>query len=101
MDLGQNDRVVSWLPWCHDMGLVGCLLSLIANQVSADYLKPDYFARRPLAWLDLISRNQGMTLSYSPTFGYDIFARRIDRKRVVEGKRGSGRVTLGGRRLIK
>ncbi len=77
MDLGTNDRCVSWLPWYHDMGLVGCLLSLIANQVSGDYLKPDAFARRPLAWLDMITRNPGTTLSYSPTFGYDICARRI------------------------
>jgi fatty-acyl-CoA synthase len=77
MELGENDRCVSWLPWYHDMGLVGCLLSLIANQVSGDYLKPDAFARRPLAWLDMISRNPGNTLSYSPTFGYDICARRI------------------------
>jgi fatty-acyl-CoA synthase len=77
MNLGTNDRCVSWLPWYHDMGLVGCLLSLIANQVSGDYLKPDAFARRPLAWLDMITRNPGNTLSYSPTFGYDICARRI------------------------
>ncbi|MBY0344899.1 MAG: fatty acyl-AMP ligase, partial [Sphingomonadales bacterium] len=77
MELGTNDRCVSWLPWYHDMGLVGCLLSLIANQVSGDYLKPDAFARRPLAWLDMISRNKGNSLSYSPTFGYDICARRI------------------------
>ncbi|NCP19854.1 MAG: fatty acyl-AMP ligase [Erythrobacter sp.] len=77
MDLGTNDRCVSWLPWYHDMGLVGCFLSLIANQVSVDYLKTEHFARRPLAWLDLISRNEGNTLSYSPTFGYDICARRI------------------------
>ena len=77
MDIGDNDRVVSWLPWYHDMGLVGCLLSVIANQVSIDYLKTEHFARRPLAWLDLISRNEGTTLSYSPTFGYDICARRI------------------------
>ena len=77
MELGENDRCVSWLPWYHDMGLVGCFLSLVANQVSADLLKPDAFARRPLAWLDMISRNEGNTLSYSPTFGYDICARRI------------------------
>ena len=77
VDLGVNDRVVSWLPWYHDMGLVGCFLSPIANQASVDYLKTEHFARRPLAWLDLISRNQGNTLSYSPTFGYDICARRI------------------------
>jgi fatty-acyl-CoA synthase len=77
MEVVDSDRCVSWLPWYHDMGLVGCFLSPIANQVSTDYLKTEDFARRPLAWLDLISRNEGTTLSYSPTFGYDICARRM------------------------
>ena len=77
MEVCDTDRCVSWLPWYHDMGLVGCFLSPVANQVSVDYLKTEDFARRPLAWLDLISRNSGTTLSYSPTFGYDICARRI------------------------
>jgi fatty-acyl-CoA synthase len=77
MEIDRGDRCVSWLPWYHDMGLVGCFLSPIANQVSVDYLRTEDFARRPLAWLDMISRNPGTTLSYSPTFGYDICARRI------------------------
>ena len=69
MALQADDRCISWLPWYHDMGLVGCLLSPLANQVSADYLATEDFARRPLSWLTLISRNPGYTLSYSPTFG--------------------------------
>ncbi|WP_420140468.1 fatty acyl-AMP ligase [Sphingomonas sp.] len=77
MKVQDGDRCISWLPWYHDMGLVGCLLSPVANQVSTDYLKTEDFARRPLAWLDLISRNPGTSLSYSPTFGYDICARRM------------------------
>jgi len=77
MQVVESDRCVSWLPWYHDMGLVGCFLSVVANQVSTDYLKTEDFARRPLAWLDLVSRNAGTTLSYSPTFGYDICARRM------------------------
>jgi fatty-acyl-CoA synthase len=77
MKVQQSDRCISWLPWYHDMGLVGCFLSLIANQISADYIKTEDFARRPLAWLDMISRNPGTSCSYSPTFGYDICARRI------------------------
>jgi fatty-acyl-CoA synthase len=77
MKVVETDRCISWLPWYHDMGLVGCMLSPMANQISADYLKTEDFARRPLAWLDLISRNEGTTGSYSPTFGYDICARRV------------------------
>ncbi len=77
MSINGSDRCISWLPWYHDMGLVGCFLSLIANQISGDYLKTEDFARRPLAWLDLITRNPGHTISFSPTFGYDICARRV------------------------
>ncbi len=77
MEVIETDRCISWLPWYHDMGLVGCLLSPMANQISTDYLKTEDFARRPLAWLDLITRNEGTTGSYAPTFGYDICARRV------------------------
>lgn len=77
MEVQDSDRCVSWLPWYHDMGLVGCFLSVVANQVSTDYMKTEDFARRPLAWLDIISRADGTVISYSPTFGYDICARRI------------------------
>ena len=96
MKLEPDDRCISWLPWYHDMGLVGCLLSPIANQVSTDYLKTEDFARRPLAWLDLISRNQGTTLSYSPTFGYDICARRISSQSHVSERFDLSRWRLAG-----
>ena len=96
MEVGENDRVVSWLPWYHDMGLVGCFLSLIANQMSVDYLKTEHFARRPLAWLDLISRNKGNTLSYSPTFGYDICARRISSQSSVADRFDLSRWRIAG-----
>nr|WP_245600333.1 fatty acyl-AMP ligase [Sphingomonas jaspsi] len=77
LQVQDSDRCVSWLPWYHDMGLVGCMLSPMALQLSADYLKTEDFARRPLAWLDMISRNPGTSVSYSPTFGYDICSRRM------------------------
>ncbi|MCA1661978.1 MAG: fatty acyl-AMP ligase [Novosphingobium sp.] len=96
MKMGPGDRGVSWLPLYHDMGLVGCFLSPIANQLSADYLKTEDFARRPLAWLDLISRNQGTTLSYSPTFGYDICARRISSQSHVAERFDLSRWRLAG-----
>ncbi len=96
MQLRDNERCVSWLPWYHDMGLVGCFLSLIANQVSGHYLKPDAFARRPLAWLDMISANKGTTISYSPTFGYDICARRISSQSNVAERFDLSRWRLAG-----
>ena len=91
-----SDRVISWLPWYHDMGLVGCLLSPVANQISVDYLKTEDFARRPLAWLDLITRNPGTTLSYSPTFGYDICSRRTSSQTKVGDRFDLSRWRIAG-----
>ncbi len=96
LEVVETDRVVSWLPWYHDMGLVGCLLSPVANQLSVDYLKTEDFARRPLAWLDLITRNPGTTLSYSPTFGYDICARRMSSQTRAEDRFDLSRWRIAG-----
>ncbi len=71
----ETDRCTSWLPFYHDMGLVGFFLMPLTSQISTDYLAPDEFARRPLVWPTLISRNGG-TISFSPSFGYDLSARR-------------------------
>lgn len=71
------DRAISWLPLFHDMGLVGFVLSPLCCQMSVDLLPTGAFVRRPLLWLDLIGRN-GATISYSPTFGFELCARRAE-----------------------
>ena len=70
-----GDRAATWLPFYHDMGLVGFLLAPITCQLPVDVLATRDFVRRPLLWLDLISRNRA-TISYSPSFGYELCLRR-------------------------
>ena len=70
------DRGFSWLPWYHDMGLVGFCLAPLLSQFSVDYLATTAFARRPSLWLKLISENR-CSVSFSPTFGYDLASKRI------------------------
>jgi len=96
LNLEEADRCISWLPWYHDMGLVGCVLSPIANQLSVDYQKTEDFARRPLAWLDMISRNPGNSVSYSPSFGYDICARRMSSQTRAEDRFDLSRWRIAG-----
>jgi len=74
--LGPDDRFCSWLPYYHDMGLVGIVLGCVATQRSVDYLPTRDFAMRPRLWLTLISRNR-CTVSFSPPFGYTLCARRL------------------------
>ena len=69
------DRTVTWLPLYHDMGLVGMLLTSLAFQLSIDILPTSAFVRRPGLWLDLISARRA-SVTYAPTFGYDLAARR-------------------------
>lgn len=71
------DRAISWLPLYHDMGLVGFLLMPLSVQMSIDLMPTSAFVRRPLLWLDLMSRNRG-TITYSPSFGYELCAKRGD-----------------------
>lgn len=70
-----GDRAVSWLPLYHDMGLIGFMIAPMMSQLSLDLLAPSDFARRPLTWLEMISRNRG-TLSYSPSFGFELCVKR-------------------------
>ncbi len=74
--LTADDRFCSWLPFYHDMGLVGIVLGCVATQRSVDYLATRDFAMRPRLWLKLMSRNRG-TISFSPPFGYALCARRL------------------------
>ncbi|RJS92214.1 fatty acyl-AMP ligase [Salinisphaera sp. Q1T1-3] len=76
VQMRADDRLVSWLPLYHDMGLVGFMLAALTSQRSVDYLATRDFAMRPRQWLSLISRNRG-TISFSPSFGYELCARRI------------------------
>jgi fatty-acyl-CoA synthase len=76
LDINRGDRCTSWLPLYHDMGLVGFMLVPLTTQMSVDYIATRDFARRSLTWLKLISEYGG-TLSYSPSFGYELCTRRL------------------------
>ncbi|MBW2441669.1 MAG: fatty acyl-AMP ligase [Deltaproteobacteria bacterium] len=79
----KRDRAASWLPFYHDMGLVGMVLAPMASQISVDYLNPRDFAMRPRLWLKLISRNQA-TISFGSARGYQLCRQRLRPKDVDE-----------------
>jgi fatty-acyl-CoA synthase len=76
LKLEETDRFFSWLPYYHDMGLIGKVLTPVATQISVDYLGTREFAMRPRLWLELMTRTR-CTISFGPPFGYELCARRI------------------------
>ena len=76
LQVREDDRAFSWLPFYHDMGLVGFVLGSVASQMTVDYLGTRDFAMRPRQWLTLMSENRS-TISFSPPFGYELCVRRL------------------------
>ena len=100
LNVQPGDRVVSWLPFYHDMGMVGLMLGSMTAQISVDFLKTHDFAMRPWLWLKIMSRNRG-TLSFSPMFGYELCARWLEHKENHEYDLGAWRVAGVGAEMIR
>ncbi|BCX81421.1 fatty-acyl-CoA synthase [Methylomarinovum caldicuralii] len=100
VDLRPGDRAVSWLPFYHDMGLVGLMLTPVASQVSVDYLGTREFAMRPRQWLALMSRNKA-TISFGPPFGYELCTRRLRPGEAAKFDLSAWRVAGVGAEMIR
>jgi len=99
LKLTAEDRFVSWLPFYHDMGLVGFILVPLIGQLSVDYLGSRTFAMRPRLWLKILSDNKG-TISSAPTFGYALCAKRLRPSDVESYDLGSWRAACVGAERI-
>ena len=72
--LTPEDRVVSWLPLYHDMGLIGLSFTPPLMAAPVWLLPPDL--RNPRQWLELITEVRA-TFTVSPDFGYRNCVRNI------------------------
>jgi fatty-acyl-CoA synthase len=100
IQIRPGDRAVSWLPYFHDMGLVGLVLAPLAAQFTVDYLNTRDFSMRPRLWLTLMSQNRA-TLSFSPPFGYELAARRVREKEVHNFDLSAWRIAGVGAETIR
>ncbi|MGS0741771.1 fatty acyl-AMP ligase [Glaciimonas sp. GG7] len=70
-----------WLPFYHDMGLIGLMLQALFAGGTFVYLTPLTFMKRPGNWLNAISI-YGINTTGGPNFGFDHCTRRIDDKEI-------------------
>jgi len=64
---------VGWLPHGHDFGLVGFFLAALWLGRPLVFMPPRAFLRRPMRWLEAISRHRG-SFTGAPPFAYDLCA---------------------------
>lgn len=74
---------VGWVPHYHDMGLVGQFLQPLYLGCRYVFTSPITFIKRPVLWLELITRYRG-TITVAPNFGYELVLRRVT-DRQLEG----------------
>jgi len=98
--LNANDRIVSWLPPYHDMGLLSAVLAPVITGTEATLLSPSAFVQQPLRWLAAIDRFRG-TLSGGPNFAYDLCIRRITAAQRATLDLSSWRVAFSGAERVR
>ncbi len=96
----DDDRIVSWLPLYHDMGLVGALLFGLYWDVPLYLSSPVGFVLRPLSWLEAIAAHRG-TLSPAPHFAYSLCARKLSREATSGLDLSSWRLALDGAEPVR
>ncbi len=100
LEMNSEDRCVSWLPYYHDMGLVGLVLATMASQRSGDFLGTRDFAMRPRTWLKIMTESGG-TVAFSPPFGYELCTRRLRDSDIAELDLSPWRIAGAGAETIR
>jgi fatty-acyl-CoA synthase len=71
-----EERVASWLPLYHDMGLIACFVLPLHAGVGVSWLSPFEWIAAPRLLLEVITRHRA-TLAWLPNFAFPLLAQRV------------------------
>ncbi|MFE4309475.1 SDR family NAD(P)-dependent oxidoreductase [Streptomyces sp. NPDC056891] len=74
--INSADVLATWMPYFHDMGLIGTHLVPLSARIRQVRLEPLTFAKRPLRWLEAASRHRATLLS-AANFALALVERRV------------------------
>ncbi len=97
-----NEQTISttWLPPYHDMGLIGTILQPIYKGCTTVAISPLTFLKRPLSWLEIISRYR-VTCSGGPNFAYELVTQKADAEFVAGLDLSSWQVAFNGAEAMR
>jgi acyl-CoA synthetase (AMP-forming)/AMP-acid ligase II len=99
-ETSETSRGVFWLPFYHDMGLVGGILQTLYCGGTATLMSPLTFLQHPVRWLQAISRTRA-TISGGPNFAYDLCARKVTAEQRASLDLSSWRLAFNGAEPIR
>ncbi|MBT6490991.1 MAG: fatty acyl-AMP ligase, partial [Deltaproteobacteria bacterium] len=75
-DSNENSVILSWVPFYHDLGLIGGVVHPIYVGATSILMSPMDFLQKPIRWLSAISRYK-VTFSAGPNFAFDMCVAKI------------------------
>ncbi len=99
-DSNLAETSVSWLPFFHDMGLIGGVLAPIYLGLQSIFLSPQSIVQRPLRWLQAISDYRAI-VSGGPNFAYELCADRVAPDQMSSLDLGNWRLAFCGAEPIR
>jgi acyl-CoA synthetase (AMP-forming)/AMP-acid ligase II len=75
-EVSSRSRSLCWLPYFHDYGLLHGIIAPFYSGIPAYLMSPITFLRRPLRWLEAVSRFE-ITHSGGPNFSYEACLRTV------------------------
>lgn len=100
MRTSEDLRGVIWLPFYHDMGLIGGILQTLFSGGTSILFSPLDFLKQPFRWLQTIS-NFKATISGGPNFAFDLCVRRIKPEQIEALDLSSWKVAFTGAEPIR
>ena len=91
---------VFWLPFYHDMGLIGGVLQTVYCGGRSVFMSPASFVQSPIRWLQAISHERA-TISGAPNFAYEECVRRIDPEQCADLDLSSWKLAFCGAEPIR
>jgi fatty-acyl-CoA synthase len=81
--LSETDKVASWLPLYHDMGLIAAFHIPLAYGITSVQISPFEWVVAPILLLEAITKEKA-TACYLPNFAYNILAEKIDEDEMTD-----------------
>ena len=95
-----DDQAMFWLPFYHDMGLIGGVIAPIYCGAKNVLISPLDFSQKPMRWLRAISKYKS-TISGGPNFAFDLCVRKARQRDLDTIDLSSWKVAFNGAEPVR